>query len=156
MVDNRLWVSRSEMETMFPRAPICPYCGNPSIFHQSSEHLYHGKNYGPVYECSPCGAWVGCHPGTARPLGRLANRELREAKIAAHNEFDRLWRKRYVRKHAVDSRYTKGMARGGRYKELAILLNIPREECHIGMFDVDQCKRVRELCRSGALNDHQD
>lgn len=44
------------------------------------------------------------------------------------------------------------MARGGRYKKLAELMGLSMAECHIGMFDEEQCRKVVELCASGALN----
>lgn len=122
-------------------APICPYCGARSIFRESSAHLYR-RDYGPVWECSPCQAWVGCHPNTTMPLGRLADASLRTAKKAAHAAFDRLWlakiRKEGCRKHE---------ARGAAYRWLSQQLNVPTDECHIGMFDEAQCARVVELCR---------
>ena len=132
---------------------ICPYCRKPAKFMESSALIYHGRNYGPVYACMPCGAWVGCHPNTTRPLGRLANAELREMKMKTHAAFDPIWTARFERKHAIDPRYKKAMARGGRYKKLAELLEIPREQCHIGMFDVDLCRRTIEICAAGALED---
>lgn len=130
----------------------CPYCSRPSQFLASSEQIYHGRDYGPAYVCFPCQAWVGCHPGTTTPLGRLANAELRRAKMQAHDAFDPVWRALYERRLASDPSYSRGRARGGRYKRLAALLGIPPQECHIGMFDVEQCLRVVELCRSGALD----
>ena len=66
----------------------CPYCDGVIEFLSSSESIYHGRDYGPVYICKPCQAWVGCHRGTIKPLGRLADKELRRAKIAAHDAFD--------------------------------------------------------------------
>lgn len=33
------------------------------------------------------------------------------------------------------------------YLWLSNQLNIPHEVCHIGMFDVEDCKRVVELCK---------
>ena len=92
---------------------ICPYCRKPAKFMESSALIYHGRNYGPVYACMPCGAWVGCHPNTTRPLGRLANAELREMKMKTHAAFDPIWTARFERKHAIDPRYKKAMARGG-------------------------------------------
>jgi hypothetical protein len=130
----------------------CPYCEKPAVFQPSSAHVYHGRDYGPIYECAPCSAWVGCHPGTDTPLGRLANKELRQAKMAVHAAFDPIWKARYARKHATDPRYTKGMARGGRYKRLAELMGIPREECHIGMFDLAHCQAAIRICKSGELD----
>lgn len=130
----------------------CPYCAQPAKFMPSSESIYHGRDYGPVYACLPCEAWVGCHPGTQRPLGRLANAELRALKVRAHAAFDPIWKDRFNKKHALDHRYTKAMARGGRYKALAAMMGIPQHECHIGMFDEDRCRRAINICQSGVLN----
>jgi len=132
---------------------VCPYCSKPAVFKPSSAHVYHGRDYGPIYECAPCGAWVGCHPGTETPLGRLANAELRMAKMAVHAAFDPIWKARFERKHAADPAYKKHMARGGRYKRLAELMGIPRAECHIGMFDLERCQSAVRICESGALDE---
>lgn len=130
----------------------CPYCGEEAALVNSRE-IYNGQDFGPVYLCRPCRAWVGCHKGTTKPLGRLANAELRSWKIKVHDVFDPIWRERWQRKHAADPRYKKGMARGGRYKKLAELMEITREECHIGMFDVEQCRLAVQICESGELSD---
>lgn len=90
----------------------------------------HDKRF---YRCAPCAAWVGCHPGSANPLGRLANAELRKAKSAAHTAFDPLWK-------------SKRMRRKEAYGWLAERLGVKKNECHIGMFDVADCKRVVEIC----------
>ena len=129
----------------------CPYCTKPAKYLPSSATIYHGHDYGPVYACLPCDAWVGCHPGTDKPLGRLADAELRAMKMRTHAAFDPIWKARFERKNVIDPRYKKGMARGGRYKVLAELMGIPRNECHIGMFDVARCQRAIEICNSGAL-----
>ncbi|MBB4635890.1 zinc-finger-containing protein [Longimicrobium terrae] len=123
------------------RPPSCPYCLRPSRFLASSAPLYHGHDYGPVYVCEPCGAWVGCHRGTERPLGRLANAELRRAKVQAHDAFDRVWR----------SGDDHPRARGEAYRRLAELLGIEPSQCHIGMMDVEDCRRVVEACTREAL-----
>jgi hypothetical protein len=63
------------------------------------------------------------------PLGRLANAQLRVAKQKAHAAFDPIWKGgKYSRREA--------------YNRLAKGMRIPVEDCHIGMFDVDQCKFV--------------
>lgn len=74
-------------------------------------------------------AYVGCHPGTIKPLGVLANRELRKAKSAAHNEFDAIWRGGTMKRKQA-------------YKWLAKQLSIPENETHIGMFTIEQCTQV--------------
>lgn len=68
------------------------------------------------------------------PLGRLANAELRSAKSAAHAMFDPLWKSRK-------------MHRGQAYAWLAKQMGLRQEDCHIGMFDVDQCKKVFQVMR---------
>lgn len=107
----------------------CDYCGKAAAFSQSSAHLYRGKDYGPVWECRPCEAWVGCHPGTKKPLGRLANKALRMAKMRAHSAFDPLWKSRL-------------MSRTTAYRKLAEAAKMSPKDCHIGMFDVATCERV--------------
>jgi hypothetical protein len=88
---------------------------------------------------------VGVHKGTDKPLGRMANKELRGWKGRAHAAFDPLWkRKLELYRHEGA---TKGWARGTGYKWLAGQLGIPAQECHIAMFDVEMCKRVVEVCR---------
>lgn len=120
----------------------CPYCDSSAVFLESSESLYHGRNYGPVYACIPCQAWVGCHRGTKQPLGRIANAELRRAKVSAHASFDGLWRAK-MRISGV----SKGKARGLAYAWLAKQLGIDPQHCHIGMFDLAMCERVVEVCK---------
>lgn len=128
-------------------SPTCPYCDKASRLVGGS-HLYphrpdlFGKKF---WVCDDCSAWVGCHPpkkeggmgdGTM-PLGRLANAELRKAKSAAHAAFDPLWRSRRMRRSEA-------------YSWLAEKLGISGANCHIGMFDVDQCKAVVAVVRAAA------
>lgn len=83
---------------------------------------------------------VGCHPGTIKPLGRLATKELRVWKMKAHEAFDPLWKSRE-------------MKRGDAYGWLAGELGIRVEKCHIGMFDEAMCGRVIEACATRAKED---
>lgn len=111
--------------------PVCPYCNEPSklvggdAIYPHREDL-HSKKF---YRCVPCKAYVGCHPGTENPLGRLANAELRRAKVNAHQAFDHIW---------------KGgdLSRSDAYYWLATQLGIPAKGCHIGRFDLDMCAKV--------------
>ena len=63
----------------YPVPIICPYCSSPVIF-TSNADIY-GKEYGngKCYKCISCDAYVGVHTGTREPLGRLANKLLRES-----------------------------------------------------------------------------
>lgn len=120
---------------------ICPYCG--SVTEHVEDIEVYGRSFGSMlYICRKCDAYVGCHK--TRPLealGRLANKELREAKIEAHKYLDNLWQRR------ISSDCTKMHARGKAYKWLAKQMNIDKKYCHIGMFDVAECNKVIELCK---------
>jgi len=122
----------------------CPYCGFEAELVDSSE-VYHGVSYGMVWLCRPCDAYVGTHKNSQRhaPLGRLANKELRVWKMAAHAAFDPLWQAKIERDGC-----TKSEARQAGYGWLAGKLDIDVNQCHIGMFDVDMCKRVCEICEA--------
>ena len=121
----------------------CPYCGNTAkLVTGKSVYPHLPELYGKYfYMCEPCEAWVGCHPGTKTPLGRLANMELRRLKSAAHAAFDPLWRAKIRR-----DKCTKAHARGAGYAWLADKLGIKVDECHIGMFDESLCRKVSIVC----------
>lgn len=110
----------------------CPYCGNKAEYVDSVE--IYGKSYGMVYLCRPCDAYVGVHDGTDIPLGRLANWELRRWRNRAHAAFDPLWQRGRYRRRRNDA-----------YAWLAGKMGLTKEETHIAMFDVEQCKQVIQI-----------
>lgn len=87
------------------------------------------------WDCAPCGAYVGCHPSTTNPLGRLANAELRAAKQSVHRVLDPLWK-------------SGKMKRKEAYALLAKGLNIAPQNCHVGMFDVPTCTAAVAVIRA--------
>jgi ssDNA-binding Zn-finger/Zn-ribbon topoisomerase 1 len=114
----------------------CPYCGS-SVVKRSSRLIYR-RSYGWLWVCSrypECDAYVGCHKGTDKPLGRLANATLRRRKMEAHAAFDPLWQ-------------AGEMKRSEAYAWLAKQLGIPAKRCHIGEFDVDTCNLVVQVCEA--------
>ena len=115
---------------------ICRYCGSPVVYTSNAE--IYGKEYGTgkCYLCRNCRAFVGVHPGTDTPLGTLANEELREWRKEAHFWFDRIWKK----PTRITTRYNA-------YGFLARKMGLPREETHIGMFEIEQCKKVIEFSK---------
>ncbi len=119
---------------MSHEVPICPYCNKRSKkVNGDSIYLYRPDLRQMIfYDCRPCDAYVGCHKNSDKPLGRLANRELRKAKSEAHLVFDPLWKEGH-------------MNRTDAYKWLANGLSIHRDTCHIGMFDLEQCAKVVAL-----------
>lgn len=120
------------------RKVYCDYCGKRAEFVDSK--IVYGKSYGMIYLCRHCMAYVGVHKGTDKPLGRLADAELRCWKKAAHAAFDPLWK--YGR--------FKGF-RNAAYGWLAGKMGLPREETHIGMFDVVKCKKAINIIKNENL-----
>lgn len=119
---------------------ICPYCGRRTIL-ADSKLLYNGISYGMVYLCKPCYAFVGCHKGTTKALGRLADMALRTAKKEAHAWFDPIWQR------AMGDGLSKMDARHAAYKWLSETLCIDFAHTHIGMFNLQQCAEVVTLCK---------
>lgn len=147
---------------------ICPYCGKKAA-------LVNGLVIYPkrpdlsslsFYQCAPCNAYVGCHKGTTKPLGRLADAELRKWKRAAHSQFDKIWKgfkernlgdvKEMTFSNPFEAPKTQGrMSRGMAYKYLAESLGIQQDACHIGMFTVDLCKRAYGIAKDGFKHEHK-
>ena len=72
---------------------ICRYCGGV-IRLVPAESIYGiaaAKRLGllgeKIYQCQNCNARVGCHKGTARPLGNVANETLRMKRMETHQIF---------------------------------------------------------------------
>lgn len=125
--------------SMISRGLVCPYCMRKSEYINSAE--VYGTDYGNLYICRPCKAWVGVHHGTSRvALGRLANEELRKLKRLAHKNFDQLWKKKVANGMSQYEARTLG------YRWLSGQMGTPIELTHIGMFDEKQCKKVIQIC----------
>lgn len=124
------------------RVKTCRYCRQPAVLSRFGADSYpYGRDYGPVWVCTPCDAWVGCHPGTVNPLGGLANAELRAAKQAAHAAFDPLWQRKIEKENC-----SKGHARRSGYRWLSEQLGIPFKKTHIGFMSLEECRKVVEVC----------
>lgn len=120
----------------------CSYCNNPAKLVTGKEIYPHRDDlsFKKYWYCKPCSAYVGCHHPSERPLGRLANAELRKAKMAAHAVFDPLWGNKNF------------PTRSFAYKWLANKLGINVKDCHIGMFDAETCNKVVEICKKRNWN----
>ena len=111
--------------------PACPYCGKNSV-QVNGEQIYPHRPdlYSKIfYRCGPCDAYVGCHPGTDKPLGRLANASLLKAKLDAHKAFDPLWK-------------SEKWSRRAAYAWLAKAMDMDPARCHIGMMNEAECYKV--------------
>lgn len=114
---------------------ICPYCNKKAIWCEN--RAIYGRNYGRSYMCylcKDCDAYVGCHNNTKKPLGTLANRDLRRWRMRAHAEFDPIWKSGQHRK--------RHKAYGWLARELGV------EEIHIGESDIETCIKIIELSKA--------
>ena len=127
---------------------LCPYCHSKTV-HKTAREIY--GRFGETLTdrlflaCSQfpkCNAYVGCHENNGKPMGRLANKDLRQAKMLAHSFFDPLWIKKMK-----TAGVSKGAARSLAYRWLSKQMGMNPKECHIAMFDVDLCLKVVEACR---------
>ena len=81
---------------------LCPYCFKEAEWVENKE--VYGVNFGKsymIYLCRPCNAYVGCHNNTTRPMGTLANKDLREMRSKAHNLIDPIWQKKKLSRSEV-------------------------------------------------------
>ena len=118
---------------------ICRYCGGVVRLVPAAE-VYGaaaarrlGIEREKFYQCQNCNARVGCHKGTTRPLGNLANETLRLKRKETHQVFDSFWKER-------------GMTRTQAYHWMAKKLRLSEQLAHIGGFEMDRCQRLIDLC----------
>lgn len=108
----------------------CGECGAPMVLRYTNRF---GSRW--FYGCSrfpKCKGTHSCHQSTKEPMGVPANAETKLARMEAHRVFDQVW-KRGI------------MGRQSAYAWLADTLGLTTEECHIGLFGVEQCRRVVEV-----------
>lgn len=131
---------------MIAPAIVCQYCKQPAKYCASSEHIYRGADYGPVWDCRKCDAYVGCHPDGS-PKGTLANYELRLARRRAHVAFDPVfmnWRPAYPDAKRLSGRMRQAL-RSRAYAWLAHHMQLSGDDTHIAMFDEARCDKVVAL-----------
>lgn len=105
----------------------CPYCKKQARWCENKER--YGKNYGKSYMCywcKDCDSYVGCHNNSKRPLGTMANKELREWRIKTHSVIDPLWK---------DGEYSRAQV----YTKLNVAFG---KEIHVGESDIELCKEI--------------
>lgn len=137
-----LMVIDQELFIAINNGKICPYCLNNSEYVDSAE--VYSKSHGMIYLCRPCEAWVGVHEGTNKALGRLADERLRYWKKQAHYFFDKIAKTSFI--NEIWSEEVDESDRNKAYLWLSQQMGLERQWCHIGMFDVDQCRKVIEIC----------
>ena len=115
----------------------CPYCGGEAGLYTGASLYAHRDHLKDefFYHCAPCKATVSCFPGSAVPKGTLANAKLRKARLRAHEAFDPLWQKGYIN-------------RSNAYEWLAKQMRMHIDNCHMALFDYEQCQEVIRICNS--------
>lgn len=116
----------------------CNLCGGAVVF--TSNAAIYGRKYGSgmCYLCQRCGAYVGTHvPHPRKALGLLADKEMRDMKIACHAIFDAKWK----------GRNKASKKRRNLYQWLAEQMNIPVTECHFGHFDKQELEQAYRILK---------
>lgn len=156
-------------------APTCPACDLKARMTTGREVYPHRRDLWekPVYVCDGCGARVGCHPGTIKPLGLPVDEATRKARIILHHSLiDPLWKNAWQdpayeasQAHPDGGRRANGQearkarnaicraARGRVYAFLAHKLGIDGKDCHTGCFDVETCRRAWRALRGVSYSD---
>lgn len=118
----------------------CNYCGAQAELKTGAEIYPHRPDLAQkkIWICHPCDARVTCHAGTEKPMGSLANQQLRMARREAHEAFDKVWKQGLV---------TRTVA----YQMLAKQMRMSTKRCHIGQFSVKQCRHVLYVVRSWGI-----
>lgn len=117
----------------------CPYCGAHAMRRPAS--VVYGEaarvKEGYLYVCSrwpACDAYVSAHLKSGRPMGTLANGELRHKRILAHRALEGFRRHNHMEKWEA-------------YRWLQAKLGLGQEQAHIAMFSEYRCGQVVDLCR---------
>lgn len=124
----------------------CPYCHGRAVLRPASyvygdrakddETLCVCKNY------PECDSYVRVHAGTNKPMGTLANRELRNARHRAHQLFDQIWK-------------TGIMSRSQAYQWMRYKFGLSAAQGHIAKFSDYYCEQLIQMCEEMLLNNNR-
>ena len=112
----------------------CPELGCDGLLRLQRSLLY-GLFYG--CEVPTCTGRHSAHQATGEPMGTPAAKEVRAARIRAHEAFDTLWKKRSPWQTNAPP-----MNRTAAYAWMQRALNLSKDAAHIGLFTVDQCEAL--------------
>ncbi|PZU95512.1 MAG: hypothetical protein DI527_00455 [Chelatococcus sp.] len=136
--------------TAVAHAPVCPTCRLIARLTDGSQVYSNRPDLAekPVWLCDGCGGFVGCHPGTTKPLGTPAGPELRRARALLHDRMiDPLWKLadvcgEYEPEDQAAALKIRQAARSRVYSYLADRLGKSGKETHTGLFDLATCRRA--------------
>ena len=89
-----------------------------------------------------CGAYVGSHANSGKPLGTCAGPFLRKARGRAHAAFDPLWR-------------NTSWSRKAAYAWLSEVTGLSKRDCHMARMNAVECGWVIDACRQRAARKPQ-
>lgn len=123
----------------------CPYCGAKATLHPAS-YVYGeaAKTENMLYVCDrypKCDSYVTAHQKTKKPMGTLANGDLRNKRIQAHKAFDWMWKSGLM---------TKWQA----YKWMQGKLALSDKQAHIAKFSEYMCNQLIIACNEAYDNVH--
>lgn len=118
----------------------CPYCGAAAAMRPAGDiYGYSPQSKGKhLYVCTNwpvCDSYVAAHKDDLRPMGTMANGELRHKRILAHKALDSYQKATHMNKWAG-------------YVWLQVKLGMEPDKAHIAMFSEEECDRVIDLCRN--------
>lgn len=102
-------------------------------------YVYGDNNLDPekyLYVCSgypSCDSYIGAHKKSMRPMGTMADSNLRNKRIEAHRALDAIWKNGYMTKHST-------------YIWLQNRLNLREKDTHIGKFSYYLCEQTIREC----------
>lgn len=126
------------------KRPVKCFCGRTAILRKASEIK---KGAGPneyLYVCSAypdCDSYVKAHQDTLKPMGTLANKQLRRMRILAHRSFDQIWKNNILSRNAA-------------YEWLCSVVELDRDQAHISLFGEYMCAQVIAECQK-VLNNNR-
>ena len=107
----------------------CPECRGRMKLRAGPIRASGGHVYYACERYPDCRGSHGAHPG-GQPLGTPATSKDKTLRIAAHAEFDPLWREGHF------------SSRGAAYRWMQEVMGMTPAEAHIGNFDAPTCSRL--------------
>lgn len=111
--------------------PTCQYC-HVKANKVTGEEIYPHRedlHHKVFFKCPLCDSYVGTHEATGKPLGTLANAELRKLRSEVHALIDPVWQ-------------IGGKKRSEVYTSLSKFLMVRKHMCHVAMFNADTCRKI--------------
>ena len=112
----------------------CGECGAPMVLRITERFLNKDGSPKKFYGCTrypDCKGTHAAHQSTGFPMGVPADKETKEWRSKAHEEFDKLWKKW-------------GYERLEAYKLLQTIMSMTEKEAHIANFTKEQCQLLIE------------